>query len=946
MKTLIYNELDPARIPNLAKVVGFLQADDFHSAEVKKLGHNLYRAKLDKSNRLLFAIYSHQGERYALLLEWIAWHAYDKSRFLANGAVIDEAKIPTLDSAESLDVPAMAYVNPHQTRFHLLDKVLSFDQAQADIYALPAPLIIIGSAGSGKTALTLEKMKQTSGDILYLTRSPYLVHNSRQLYFAAGYANEQQKLDFLSFQEYLESIQVPEGRELSFREFADWHARQRMPKGLKDAHQLFEEFKGVITGPVGEDPYLSREEYLGLGVKQSIFPAELRGEVHGLFIKYLEMMQAQGRYDANILSHRYLEQVEPRYDFIVVDEVQDLTTIQLNLVLKSLRHTNEFLLCGDSNQIVHPNFFSWSKVKSYFHNQEAPGGNAEIIRILNTNYRNSPEVTEIANRVLKVKSARFGSVDKESNYLVHSNAHNQGVAVLLRDEPAVVREIDQKTRTSTRFAVLVMHPEQKTQAKRLFGTPLVFSVQEAKGLEYENIILFNFISADSQRFFEICREVSSEALQVEELTFSRAKDKGDKSLEIYKFHINALYVAITRAVKNLYLIESEPEQRLFELLGIQLAEGGLALEQYASSLDEWRAEAHRLELQGKQEQAEEIRSAILKQKTPNWPVLKGDVVHTLREAALAGDKKARVRLFEYAMVYHDQRSLNQLHELGFAPALKPDKWHKELVRKHYLLYDLKNTSGVLRQVDDYGVDFRNPFNQTPLMVAARMGKDTLMEELLSRGADTSLVDNIGLNAFQLTLERAVSNPKYAQKQLAAVYTQLEPDSLTLQIDGRLVKLDNRQAEFLLFNLMMVLFYTLLGEKIFHDSKGGIESKDLEELLANFPTRIVPDYRKRRQYLSSILAKNEVERDDRYNRKLFKRLRRGHYIINPTIKIRVEGEWVGIYELLKIEMVAPRRLAVESQWFDYNDWSSKNMQRFEDNLQRMISNEKVEEPKRL
>ena len=29
-----------------------------------------------------------------------------------------------------------------------------------------------------------------------------------------------------------------------------------------------------------------------------------------------------------------------------------------------------FLLCGDANQIVHPNFFSWSKVKSLFYAQE------------------------------------------------------------------------------------------------------------------------------------------------------------------------------------------------------------------------------------------------------------------------------------------------------------------------------------------------------------------------------------------------------------------------------------------------------------------------------------------------------------------------------------------------------------------------------------------------
>jgi predicted ribonuclease YlaK len=45
-------------------------------------------------------------------------------------------------------------------------------------------------------------------------------------------------------------------------------------------------------------------------------------------------------------------------DFIVIDEVQDLTNAQLGLVLATLNKPGHFVLCGDSNQIVHPNFFS------------------------------------------------------------------------------------------------------------------------------------------------------------------------------------------------------------------------------------------------------------------------------------------------------------------------------------------------------------------------------------------------------------------------------------------------------------------------------------------------------------------------------------------------------------------------------------------------------------
>ncbi|MEA3302494.1 MAG: hypothetical protein U9Q75_04360, partial [Pseudomonadota bacterium] len=93
MKVLLYNEINPAKIPGFKKLQAYLEDDDFRSAEVKKVGDNLYRARLDRSNRLLFAVHRYQGEAYALILEYIKQHAYEKSRFLNRGGVVDEAKI-------------------------------------------------------------------------------------------------------------------------------------------------------------------------------------------------------------------------------------------------------------------------------------------------------------------------------------------------------------------------------------------------------------------------------------------------------------------------------------------------------------------------------------------------------------------------------------------------------------------------------------------------------------------------------------------------------------------------------------------------------------------------------------------------------------------------------------------------------------------------------------
>ena len=213
-----------------------------------------------------------------------------------------------------------------------------------------------------------------------------------------------------------------------------------------------------------------------------------------------------------------------------------------------------------------------------------------------------------------------------------------------------------------------------------------------------------------------------------------------------------------------------------------------------------------------------------------------------------------------------------------------------MTQKYFFPYELKKPEAMLRQVDQYGVDFRNPFNQTPLMIAARLGNDDQVARLVAMGADTSLINNVGFNAFHIVLEQACIDAHYAARKLAGVYETLAPLDMVIQVDGRLVKLDKRSMEFLLLNLMIAMFYTRLGDNVVRFGGGAFSSGDFVEVLHHFPDALVPARRKQRAYISSILAKNEVHRDDPYNRKLFRRLKHGHYIINPKLAVWVEGAW--------------------------------------------------------
>lgn len=73
-------------------------------------------------------------------------------------------------------------------------------------------------------------MKRSHGQVLNVTPSPYLADNARNIYYANHYENDDQKISFLSFREFLETIRVPEGREVKYSVFARVRSRSSITR--------------------------------------------------------------------------------------------------------------------------------------------------------------------------------------------------------------------------------------------------------------------------------------------------------------------------------------------------------------------------------------------------------------------------------------------------------------------------------------------------------------------------------------------------------------------------------------------------------------------------------------------------------------------------------------------------------------------------------------------
>ena len=945
MRLLQYKDLDIRRVkPAFAKVRAAIEAGDFKSPDVKKLHIGAYyRAKLDYSNRLLLQFARHDGETVCLALEVIENHAYDKSRFL-RGAPIDEAKIDhesNVDPAQfAAEAVPLRWLHATRTEFELLDKPIVFDDAQEAVRRLPAPVVLVGSAGSGKTAVTLAKLREAHGRVLYVTQSAYLAQSARALYDAHGYDNPAQEAEFLSYREFLETLQVPKGRELSFSAFRGWFDRHRdaaRALGDIDAHALFEEFRGVIGAqPAGP---LSLHDYLALGTRQSLLATAAREAAHNLFDRYRQWLSEAGLFDLNLVAHDWRPLATPIYDFIVIDEVQDLTGAQLALVLTCLKAPGQFLLCGDSNQIVHPNFFSWAAVKTLFWKGLAgEAAQRQQLQVLQANFRNTLAVTQLANTLLKIKQARFGSIDRESNFLVHSTSGEPGDVTLIQAKDAALKQLDAATRASARHAVIVLRDEDKPAARAQFHTPLVFSVHEAKGLEYPHVLLLGIVSGQRSAYAEVCDGVTVQDLERDELDYRRAKDKSDKALELYKFYVNALYVAMTRAVETLTIVESDPGHPLLSLLGLKLGEAHAAPAQ-TSTKEEWAQEARKLELQGKEEQARAIRDTFLQAKPVPWTPWSRQLIEDLAPKALDRSNpsaKQKQVLLDYALWHGQQAWVEQLARANFqtARSLAPEgdfgwigdsamlgvqrpDWKKQqelslravaaLRQRHLQTYAAKNFKDILRLCDAHGVDHLTPVGGTPLMLAARAGNAALVEALLDKGADPTAEDEFGHTAWQHAVNRSIDEPAFAKVALARLFERIAPAGIDVQVDGRLVRVEHHQGEYWVLMLMLAGLKTQWSHCAARAHPAwkygqGFFAEQLHQALEALPVHLWKDIRRKRSYVNQVLARAEVDSSYKPARKLWARTRNGYYLPNPAMLLRQRDGWQPVYDALKLDWV--------------------------------------------
>ncbi|MDE0229724.1 MAG: UvrD-helicase domain-containing protein, partial [Spirochaetaceae bacterium] len=330
-----------------------------------------------------------------------------------------------------------------------------------------------------------------------------------------------------------------------------------------------------------EQPLLTLREYEGLGRKRAPnFPFDRR-DIHRLAEYYQARLQADARYDEIDQTRAALQYLERhgdwfRYDLVVCDEVQDFTDMQLALLFRLARDPRRTVLTGDPKQIINPSGFRWEEVRARYYERGLP---VPPVINLSVNFRSVGNVVGLANEVLLLKRTLIGLAGGE----ITERWTFRGRPPLLVDGVAEPDLLETIRRGGAGQVVLVRTERERDRLRAALRSELVFTIGEAKGLEFDAVLLWRFPTALGSP--AIWRRIAA------------GRVRGAADAPHVRHELNLLYVAVTRARNTLVIWDGEqvsPIWRIDALAGQVYRSADAAaidnLWQRVSTPAEWRAQ--------------------------------------------------------------------------------------------------------------------------------------------------------------------------------------------------------------------------------------------------------------------------------------------------------------------------------------------------------------------
>lgn len=550
-----------------------------------KVRPHLFSIRSNDSDRLLLTTVKVDGKRYAFVIEEIDNHRYDKSLYLKKSTAEMQKKCDevaeqikqTWDEQGKINTQQKCKVEEYDytpVEFHT-GKWIELNDEQGSVLSARLPLVVSGPPGSGKTCVAWSLLLQNAAKtdkseetktLLYVAESKELVENMQKMWdeqVASGDVADYHQIKFMTYEEMLNEVDpdYASAEKVGRSHFEEWFAINRadlirdytllnkhslaLNELVKETEKLYQEFRIISAHATGEDP---GEKYYNLGKKQSLYTdKEEKKFIFHLYQKY------QKNFSQKIINPAFheIEKLNEKYDVIIVDESQDLSYLQLEQLLK-LSIDKQIVYCMDSHQSL---FDSKSKRPYLLGLIGKKEGELAHIK-LRYAYRCPRDVFEMANKVLDIKIGLTGLADKDENESVaiweeKEETQEDTVVWLNKLEEADRQALNKRFSASKDYVVVTSH-EYMAEALEHFPDAVIYTPEDIKGLEFNNVILYRPL--DDVSCYEANELVENDTTEkTSKGKKNRAKaGAGHDELAPY---FNQLFTSMTRAIERVIIIQ-------------------------------------------------------------------------------------------------------------------------------------------------------------------------------------------------------------------------------------------------------------------------------------------------------------------------------------------------------------------------------------------------------
>ena len=391
--------------------------------------------------------------------------------------------------------------------------------------------LLEGVAGTGKTTILFYRLVSRlrtifddgtfgSDKCLFVTHNPRLRDQVRKLlsYFFAKEELEKAKQCIRTVDEEMIRLVNDSSRKFNTENKL---TRERFKSILRnrnvDLDLFWEEYRGVLRGYNlhGESRILSKENYIEeIGRRRGQIKMEERDKFYEIALKIEGKLASEpdldptksGWDDLDLCREAYIQiQKNPSLaslDFLFIDEVQDLTTAELEVFLRLINPNGLMDICvaGDLSQSVQPSAFTWQSLRDLIYGVHNIRVDSEYR--LDQNFRSTPYLVDAANASLElISSFRNEKVMNLQRPFGGTETRGEPIRLFRENESELINWLKQNNLPNEWCVILVRDEVTKLRLESVLdegSKEFVETIAKFKGLEERNILLWDPVSGSDR----------------------------------------------------------------------------------------------------------------------------------------------------------------------------------------------------------------------------------------------------------------------------------------------------------------------------------------------------------------------------------------------------------------------------------------------------------------